>query len=129
MGELRVRCRGSGHGDLEAGPLLLPRGRRHRRRPPYPLTSRAQTRSGAPCIRALVSAHPDTPNDVPPHNVDLDAVTPVIAALGLPFITVDLALRADGVWRIIEIGDGQVSDRPATTEPSTLITARLAGTT
>ncbi|NLU81161.1 ATP-grasp domain-containing protein [Micromonospora sp. HNM0581] len=79
-------------------------------------------------VCALVSAHPDTPDDVPPHNVDLDAVIPLIAALGLPFITVDFALRADGVWRIIEIGDGQVSDRPTTTEPSTLITALLAGT-
>ncbi|GIJ35045.1 hypothetical protein Vse01_41930 [Micromonospora sediminimaris] len=79
-------------------------------------------------VCVLVSAHPDTPNDVPHLDVDLVAVTPVIAALGLPFITVDLALRDDGVWRIIEIGDGQVSDRPATTEPSSLVTALLAGT-
>ncbi|MFG3558325.1 ATP-grasp domain-containing protein [Micromonospora sp. NPDC047557] len=76
----------------------------------------------------LVSSHPDTPNDVPSRDVDLDAVAPMIAALGLPFITVDLALRADGVWRVIEIGDGQVSDRPATTEPGKLITALLART-
>lgn len=76
----------------------------------------------------VVSSHPDTPNDFPPLDVDLDAVAPMIAALGLPFITVDLALRADGVWRVIEIGDGQVSDRPATTEPSKLITALLART-
>ncbi|MDG4798192.1 ATP-grasp domain-containing protein [Micromonospora sp. WMMD1082] len=79
-------------------------------------------------VCVLVGAHPDTPNDVPHLDVDLDAVTPVIAALGLPFTTVDLALRDDGVWRIIEIGDGQVSDRPTTTEPSTLITALLTRT-
>ncbi|MEU8265469.1 ATP-grasp domain-containing protein [Micromonospora sp. NPDC048999] len=79
-------------------------------------------------VCALVSSHPDTPNDVPHLDVDLDAVTPAIAALGLPFITVDLALRADGIWRVIEIGDGQVSDRPTTTEPSKLITALLART-
>jgi hypothetical protein len=38
-------------------------------------------------------------------------------------VTVDLALRADGVWRVIELGDGQVSDRPATTRPEELVAA------
>jgi hypothetical protein len=28
-----------------------------------------------------------------------------------PFFTVDVALRDDGAWRVIELGDGQVSDR------------------
>jgi hypothetical protein len=28
----------------------------------------------------------------------------------LPFVAADLALRADGTWRVIELGDGQVSD-------------------
>jgi ATP-grasp domain, R2K clade family 3 len=41
----------------------------------------------------------------------------------LPFVTVDLALRADGVWRVVELGDGQVSDRPAAITPSALIDA------
>ena len=27
-----------------------------------------------------------------------------------PFYTIDLGLREDGVWRVIELGDGQVSD-------------------
>nr|WP_238433057.1 ATP-grasp domain-containing protein [Micromonospora tarensis] len=49
----------------------------------------------------------------------------MIAGLGLPFVTVDLALRADGVWRVMELGDGQVSDRPTTLEPQTMITALL----
>ncbi|WP_446220731.1 ATP-grasp domain-containing protein [Micromonospora sp. IBHARD004] len=35
-----------------------------------------------------------------------------MAALDLPLVTADLALRADGVWRVVEVGDGQVSDRP-----------------
>jgi hypothetical protein len=35
-----------------------------------------------------------------------------ISLLGLPFVAVDLALRTDDVWRVIELGDGQVSDRP-----------------
>jgi hypothetical protein len=46
-----------------------------------------------------------------------------VAALGLPFVTVDLARRDDGVWRVIELGDGQVSDRPATIAPDALVAA------
>ena len=42
-----------------------------------------------------------------------EPIAPLIAALRLPFVTVDLARRTDGVWRVIELGDGQVSDRPA----------------
>ena len=53
-------------------------------------------------------------------------VASLVAALGLPFATADLSLRADGVWRVVELGNGQVSDRPATTEPSAIIAAPLA---
>jgi len=38
-------------------------------------------------------------------------------------VTVDLALRTDGEWRVIELGDGQVSDRPASTPAEELIAA------
>lgn len=72
----------------------------------------------------LVSAHPDTPHDTPPADVDLDQIRPAVAGLGLPFVTVDLARRDDGVWRIVEVGDGQVSDRPATT-PAPELTGML----
>lgn len=71
----------------------------------------------------VIGAHPDTPDDQPPTGVDLSAVAPLVKDLGLPFVTVDLALRADGVWRVIELGDGRVSDRPATTSAEALITA------
>ncbi|MFI6817835.1 ATP-grasp domain-containing protein [Nonomuraea sp. NPDC050328] len=69
----------------------------------------------------LIGPHPDTPDDFPPGDLDVTRFAPLIAGLGLPFVTVDLALRADGVWRVIEIGDGQVSDRPSTSEPGTFI--------
>jgi hypothetical protein len=72
----------------------------------------------------LVTAHPDTSEDLPP-DIDLTPLTPLISSLALPFVTVDLALRVDGIWRIIELGDGQVSDRPTTTEPSTFLNAAL----
>jgi hypothetical protein len=43
-----------------------------------------------------VGPHPDTPDDVPPADLDLSHVTPVVAALGLAFVPVDLAQRFDG---------------------------------
>jgi hypothetical protein len=75
----------------------------------------------------LVTAHPDTPADPPP-DIDLSAFTPLIGSLALPFVTADLARRADGTWRVIELGDGQVSDRPATTDASSFLSASLGGT-
>ncbi|MFF5181886.1 ATP-grasp domain-containing protein [Micromonospora sp. NPDC000316] len=74
----------------------------------------------------LIGPHPDSPNDSAPVAVDLDLVAPLIVGLGLPFVAVDLALRADGVWRVIELGDGQVSDRPTTIEPQAMMNALLA---
>ncbi|MCD0453586.1 ATP-grasp domain-containing protein [Actinocorallia sp. API 0066] len=56
----------------------------------------------------LVGPHPDNPDaGVAP---DLDQVRPAVRALGCRFVTTDLARRADGVWRVVEVGDGQVSD-------------------
>jgi hypothetical protein len=72
---------------------------------------------------ALTTPHPDTPSDQPPAEVDLAPFAPLIESLGLPFVTLDLAQRADGAWRAIELGDGQVSDRATTTAPETLISA------
>jgi hypothetical protein len=53
--------------------------------------------------------------------VDLAAIAPLVVGLGLPFVTVDLARRIDGAWRVIELGEGQVSDRPVSTPPEQLI--------
>jgi hypothetical protein len=72
----------------------------------------------------LTTAHPDTPRDLPP-DIDLAPLTPLIRSLGLPFVTADLAIRADGTWRVIELGDGQVSDRPSTSEPAAFLNAIL----
>jgi ATP-grasp domain, R2K clade family 3 len=71
----------------------------------------------------LITAHPDTPDDLPPPEVDLTPLTPVLTGLGLPLVTVDLARHTDGRWRVVELGDGQVSDRPTSTPADTLITA------
>jgi hypothetical protein len=72
----------------------------------------------------LITAHPDTPGDLPP-DINLAPFAPLISSLALPFVTADLALRADGTWRVVELGDVQVSDRRASTEPATFIKAVL----
>ena len=73
----------------------------------------------------MVTAHPDTADQLPPPDLRLPPLDDAVAGLGLPFVTVDLARRADGEWRVIELGDGQVSDRPASTAPDALIAAIL----
>ncbi|MCC3313137.1 ATP-grasp domain-containing protein [Nocardia africana] len=70
----------------------------------------------------LVGPHPDTPDRMPAPGPDLTTVEPLVRELGCPFVTVDFALRSDGVWRVLEVGDGQVSDRPATLAPQRLLT-------
>jgi hypothetical protein len=72
-----------------------------------------------------VGAHPDTPDELPPADLVLSDLEGPVAGLGLPFVTVDLARRADGAWRVIELGDGQVSDRPATLAADVLLAAAL----
>ncbi|MFI7011554.1 ATP-grasp domain-containing protein [Streptomyces sp. NPDC050145] len=76
---------------------------------------------GAP---VLTTPHPDTPtlHPAPP----LDALRPLVAALPCRFVTTDLALRADdGTWRLVELGDAQVSDLPPDTAPARLLTPLL----
>ncbi|MFG1999591.1 ATP-grasp domain-containing protein [Spirillospora sp. NPDC048911] len=67
---------------------------------------------------ALIGPHPDSPEVEP--EPDVDAVAPAVRALGCRFITTDLARRSDGEWRVVEVGDGQVSDLPSTVDPMDL---------
>lgn len=69
----------------------------------------------------LVTAHPDSPGHLPAP--ELGAVRPAVRALGCPFVTTDLALREDGRWRVVEVGDGQVSGLPAGADATTLFAA------
>jgi hypothetical protein len=66
----------------------------------------------------LVGPHPDTPDRLPRPPTEL--LAPCVRALGCRFITTDLARRADGEWRVVEVGDGQVSDLPSVSEPADL---------
>jgi len=70
---------------------------------------------------ALVSAHPDTPERAP--EPDLTAIVLLVRKLGCRFITTDVARRDDGVWRVVEVGDGQVSDLPAGADARVLFSA------
>jgi ATP-grasp domain-containing protein len=75
----------------------------------------------------MMTAHPDTPDQPPPPDLPTAFLAAPVRELGLQFVTVDLARRADGQWRVIELGDGQVSDRPSTTSAETFINAVLGG--
>lgn len=72
----------------------------------------------------VVGPHPDHPDTVV--EPDLSGVAEAVAALGCPFVTTDLAQRADGAWRVVEVGDGQVSDFPRSVDPEPLLRALIA---
>lgn len=71
-----------------------------------------------------VTAHPDasTERADPP----LERVAEAVRRLPARFITTDIAKRTDGTWRVIEVGDGQVSDFPKGEDITPLLTALAA---
>ncbi len=72
----------------------------------------------------MLTAHPDTLSELPDDELDLDEITSGVQSLNLRFVSVDLARSADnGRLRIVEIGDGQVSDRPSRCDPTRFISA------
>ncbi|MFG2847391.1 ATP-grasp domain-containing protein [Kitasatospora sp. NPDC048296] len=73
----------------------------------------------------LVGPHPDAPHqEVEP---DLTDVPALVRRLGCRFVTTDLASRADGSgWRVVEVGDGQVSDLPRGIDASGLLASLIA---
>ncbi|GAA3137637.1 ATP-grasp domain-containing protein [Planomonospora alba] len=70
--------------------------------------------------------HPDSPGDAVERPEILGDVREAVRRLGARFVTTDLVRRADGAWRVIEVGDGQVSDWPSTADPGVLAGALLA---
>lgn len=71
----------------------------------------------------LVTPHPDTPTLHP--EPELGAVAPLVTTLGCRFVTTDLARRTDGAWRVIEVGDAQVSGIAAADQFGDLLPALL----
>ncbi|WP_017624387.1 ATP-grasp domain-containing protein [Nocardiopsis chromatogenes] len=69
-----------------------------------------------------VGAHPDTPDEAPyPPRAFLEEVAGRVRALGHPFVVTDLACTADGRWRVVEVGDGQVTGLPEGTDPEEVL--------
>jgi hypothetical protein len=74
----------------------------------------------------LVTPHPDSTH----HGVAspaLDHIQPAVRALGCRFVTTDVALRSDGAWRVVEVGDGQVSDLHPAIDPAKLVSLLATG--
>lgn len=74
----------------------------------------------------LLTPHPDSPYGRGPVP-ELGQVGPAVRGLGCRFVTTDMALRSDGVWRVVEVGDGQVSDLHASIDPVELVDLLPAG--
>ncbi|WP_369183994.1 ATP-grasp domain-containing protein [Streptomyces sp. Y1] len=73
----------------------------------------------------LIGPHPDTPHLAA--EPDLADVSALVRALGCRFVTTDLARLADGSgWRVVEVGDGQVSDLPHGIDASGLLASLIA---
>lgn len=60
---------------------------------------------------ATRTPHPDNPNTEVLEE-PLDEVAEIVAQLGLPFVTTDVVMDDSGNLRVVELGDGQVSEFP-----------------
>ena len=56
-----------------------------------------------------------------PDSLDADRVRAIADKLANRFVTVNLAVGRDGSERVVEVGDGQVSDRPASIGPAAFV--------
>lgn len=69
-----------------------------------------------------ITAHPDTPQVFSRPDEDfLGRVGRAVAALRCSFVTTDIVRRVDGQYRVVEVGDGGVSDFPASGDMSSLL--------
>ncbi|MDR2257175.1 MAG: ATP-grasp domain-containing protein [Arthrobacter sp.] len=59
-----------------------------------------------------IAPHPQTPDAPDPAGLDamLERLAPVVAGLGAGLVSTDLTRSAVGEWRLVEIGNGQVSE-------------------
>lgn len=93
-------------GDFLAGGVVLRAWEPFVRNPSVASEVRVWWLDGEP---RLLTPHPDGPaalGEVP----DLEGIGAAVRRLGCPFVTTDVALRTDGWWRVVEVGDAQVSD-------------------
>ncbi|MGH6654114.1 MAG: ATP-grasp domain-containing protein [Actinocrinis sp.] len=74
----------------------------------------------------LLTPHPDSVHSCS-LTPELGGVESAVRRLGCRLVTTDVALRSDGAWRVVEVGDGQVSDLHTSIEPAELVGLLLAG--
>ncbi len=68
-------------------------------------------------VCVLTTLHPDCKDEGATVDAwDIPNIESFVSSLHLPFVTVDVTRRSDGVWRVVELGDAQVSDYPASDE-------------
>ncbi|WP_147139177.1 ATP-grasp domain-containing protein [Stackebrandtia albiflava] len=75
-------------------------------------------------VPVATGPHPDADGD--PEPPALDALRELVPRLDCRFVTTDVVRHADGRTRLVELGDGQVSDHPRDRDPTPLLTALLA---
>lgn len=74
----------------------------------------------------MVTAHPDTPDrSFVPSDEFLGQVANAVSAIACPFVTTDITLLVNGEHRVVEVGDGGVSDFPVTGDIQKLLSALL----
>ncbi|MEU0569332.1 ATP-grasp domain-containing protein [Nonomuraea sp. NPDC005983] len=74
----------------------------------------------------FIGPHPDSSDGAFLNPGDLGEAREAVGDLAARFVTTDLARRDDALWRVIEVGDGQVSDWPSGVDPSALAGPLLA---
>lgn len=79
---------------------------------------------GQDCV--LTCAHPDTADATVPDDLELLPIAKALGTLEVQRCTVDLAKSPAG-WRIVEVGDAQVSGRPPTLPAAVLLEALEEG--
>lgn len=70
----------------------------------------------------LLTPHPDAEDPVTPAVPApvLDQLAACVGESGGRFVTTDVVRRVDGAWRVVEVGDAQVSDRHRSVAPEAL---------
>lgn len=76
---------------------------------------------------SAITAHPDTPyKSFAPDAGFLNEVGRAVAALDFGFVATDIAIRRDSQCRVVEVGDGGVSDFPTSAHPGSLFALLMA---
>jgi hypothetical protein len=88
---------------------------------PLTLEYRLFCLDGEPILSAEYWEEGEYAGSTPP----VETFQPIADLVQSRFFTIDVARRRDGVWRIVELGDGQVAGLPERTDPAAFYRAIL----